>query len=75
MASFSLEKDDCDSLFITHEVKDSSGGETGINDGESDTFLWVDLFDFGSPSVSFVQNRSSYQPDCSDVLDDDFDGK
>ena len=72
MASFSLEEDDYDGLFITQEAKDNSLEKREDVEEESDSYFGVDPFDFGSPSVSFMAARSTYQPQCSDVSDDDF---
>ena len=71
MDQFSLEDDEYSGLFITQESCENNNDKGNKSDVEEDTFLGLDLADFQSPCSSFVKGQNSYQPQCSDISDDE----
>ena len=70
MEAFSLEDDNGD-LFITQESKEMDSGFSEKIDGEHEEFLVVPTDDFQSPCVSLVSRGQKYQPDISDISDNE----
>ena len=66
MSVFSLEEDDCESLFITQSSMNS--GNSQNNDG-----ILGDPMDFSSPCASVISRESATQGKYSDISDDDFE--
>ena len=75
MEVFSLEDDDFNELFITQESKDLVEEKPKQEVNESGAILGLDLFDFASPCSSVVKRQAMYEPQTSDVSDDDFTEK
>ena len=73
MEVFSLEEDDGNELFITQESKENVF-EMDKSEEESENFLGLDTMDFQSPCSSILSKSDKYQPVCSDISGDDFDG-
>ena len=60
---FSLEEDDCSQLFLTQTPRQEQ------SENVSDRQFWVATNDFASPCVSLT----GYQPQFSDISEDEFD--
>ena len=71
MEVFSLEDDGCNELFITQESKQKEECNVSENVGESGEFLGIDPFDFQSPCTSVHKSEATYQPQYSDVSDEE----
>ena len=71
MDIFSLEDEDISSLFITQE---SSGNVEKLMENsqdEEDGILGIAAGDFSSPCVSLVDRKENYNPEVSDISDDE----
>ena len=74
MDVFSLEEEEGGFLFLTQQSKKDEELEAMEESCGEEDFLGLDVMDFQSPCVSVVREKG-YQPDFSDISDDDFDTK
>ena len=75
MEVFSLEYEDYNVLFITQESKDNNDIEGTKTVSENDSGFGIDPFDFTSPCKSFIDGKEAYAAGCSNVSEEEFDGK